>query len=149
MSDVTAIQEKLLSMPGVLTSTVSIPLSISTTTYTSSLLGLRDIVEQIQALGYDAVVSASVDQTQMDSLKKTREIREWRQTFWRSLMFAVPVFIVGMLLPMTTKGKAFVDTRLWRGLFLGDLIGLVLTLPVQVWLARRFYINAWKALQHR
>jgi len=85
----------------------------------------------------------------LDSLKRTREIGEWRRTFWRSLMFAVPVFVFGMILPMFPAGKALVGKRIWRGLFVGDLVSFSLTVPVQVWLARRFYINAWRALKHR
>jgi Cu+-exporting ATPase len=61
----------------------------------------------------------------------------------------VPVFLMGMVLPMFGAGKKVVETRIWRGIFVGDLIELALTIPVQVWLARRFYQNAWRALKHR
>jgi Cu+-exporting ATPase len=64
-------------------------------------------------------------------------------------MCAVPVFVVGMVLPMVEAGKKVVETRIWRGIFVGDMVGLALTVPVQVWLARRFYENAWRALKHR
>ena len=132
-----------------LLSSASATSALSVTTFTSSLVGLRDLVERIQELGFDAVVSSSADSSQLDSLKKTREIREWRRTFWRSLMFAVPVFFFSMILPMLPGGKAIVGRRLWRGLFVGDVVGFSLTVPVQVWLAKRFYLNAWKALKHR
>jgi Cu+-exporting ATPase len=56
---------------------------------------------------------------------------------------------MGMVLPMFGAGKKVVETRIWRGIFVGDLIELALTIPVQVWLARRFYQNAWRALKHR
>lgn len=35
-----------------------------------------------------------------------------------------------------------------RGIYLGDLVCLVLTLPVQTWLAKKFYQNAWKSIKH-
>lgn len=150
-SDSTLVETTLLAIPGVLTTHLlsSATTFLSVTTYTSSLVGLRDLVEKIQELGFDAVVSSQADSSQLDSLKKTREIREWRRTFWRSLMFAVPVFLFSMVLPMFPGGKAIVGKRIWRGLFVGDVVGFGLTVPVQVWLARRFYLNAWKAFKHR
>jgi Cu+-exporting ATPase len=37
---------------------------------------------------------------------------------------------------------------LFTGIYLGDLVCLALTIPVQTWLARRFYENAYKSLKH-
>lgn len=40
---------------------------------------------------------------------------------------------------------------MWKvvtGIYLGDLVCLVLTLPVQTWLAKKFYLNAWKSIKH-
>lgn len=147
--DAQKVERQLQAIPGVLTVSVSASTGACNATYTQSLVGLRDLVDEIQTLGFDAVVSTSTNLTQLDSLKKTREIREWRRNFWRSLFFAIPVFVFHMLLPMTGPGKNLVGHRIWRGLFVGDVIGLALTIPVQLWLARRFYINAWKAFQHR
>jgi Cu+-exporting ATPase len=52
-----------------------------------------------------------------------------------------------MYLPMWLMGWTM--WRVCRGIYLGDLVCLGLTLPVQGWLARRFYENAWKSLKHK
>jgi Cu+-exporting ATPase len=122
--------------------------SLLAITYTPALTPLRDIVTAIQGLGLDAVVSSPLNPTQLDSLKKTREIGEWRRTFYRSLAFAVPVFVVGMIAPRVGL-KGAVEAQVWRAVSWGDLAQGSLTIPVQVWLGRRFYINAWKAAKHR
>ncbi|WVQ85043.1 hypothetical protein IAT38_007207 [Cryptococcus sp. DSM 104549] len=85
------------------------------------------------------------------SLQKHRETALWRRTFILSLSatFAVPVFVVGMLsmyLPRWLIGWTM--WRSVRGVYLGGVVCLALTLPVQVWLARRFYTNAWKSVKH-
>lgn len=116
-------------------------------TYTPTLTPLREIVEAIQALSLDAVVSSALNSTQLESLKKTREIADWRSTFYRSLAFAIPVFFTGMISPMIGL-KGVVGWKIWRAISLGDLIQAVLTIPVQLWLGKRFYVAAWKAAKH-
>ena len=39
--------------------------------------------------------------------------------------------------------------RVYHGIYLGELVCLALTIPVQAKLAKRFYINAWKAVKHK
>ena len=90
------------------------------------------------------------DDSQLASLQKHKETASWRRTFYASASFAVPVFIIGMMsmyLPMWLMGWTM--WKLMTGIYLGDVVCLVLTLPVQFWLARRFYNNAWKSLKHK
>ena len=51
-----------------------------------------------------------------------------------------------MYLPYWLVG--WTSWKLITGIYLGDLACLSLTIPVQVWLARRFYENAWRAVKH-
>ncbi|CDZ96356.1 copper p-type atpase [Phaffia rhodozyma] len=152
-TDFALVTNALLSLPGVLKAGFLDPSSPSTLTlsYTTSIIKIRDLVDSIQSLSFDAVIfSDGINSAQMDSLQKTREIAEWKRTFKTSLFFAVPVFVFGMILPMCGQSvKDFVQMRVWRGLFLNTLVELMLTIPVQIFLAQRFYINAWKALKHR
>jgi len=65
-------------------------------------------------------------------------------------MFALPVFIIGMMhmyLPRWLMG--WTGWKLCTGIYLGDVACLALTIPVQLWLARRFYSNAYKSLKHK
>ena len=88
--------------------------------------------------------------SQLASLQKHKETALWRRTFVLSAAFAVPVFATGMLgmyLPRWLMGWTM--WKIYTGIYLGDLVCLGLTIPVQGWLARRFYANAWRALKHK
>lgn len=87
---------------------------------------------------------------QLASLRRLKETNVWRRTFLFSAAFAVPVFFIGMMhmyLPHWLMG--WTAWRICRGIYLGDVVCLLLTLPVQLGLARRFYVNAWKAIKHK
>ncbi|KAI1059020.1 hypothetical protein LB507_003569 [Fusarium sp. FIESC RH6] len=144
------LEAALVVMHGVDSVSLSLASSRLTVTHQSNVIGLRAIVEAVEAQGYNALVADSQDNNaQLESLAKTREIGEWRTAFRTSLAFAIPVFILGMILPMCAPSLDFGKLELIPGLFLGDVICLVLTIPVQFGIGKRFYISAWKSLKHR
>ncbi|KZP01536.1 copper transporting p-type ATPase-like protein [Calocera viscosa TUFC12733] len=142
------IERELLALPGVSSCSVSLATETCKVTFDRSLLGPRNIVERVEDLGFDAMLSMDDDATQLRSLTRTKEVQEWRERFWRSLYFAVPIFVLSMVCPMVPFLMPIVNFQLLRGIFLGDLICLILTIPVQGFLAQRFYRNAWKAVRH-
>lgn len=120
-------------------------------THSLLLISLRSIVDSLSSsfpqLSFLPTSSQSDDQ--LASLKKHKETAQWRRTFVISAWFAVPVFVIGMLamyLPRWLMGWTM--WRICTGIYLGDLVCLGLTIPVQFFLARRFYHNAWKAVKH-
>ena len=118
-------------------------------TYNSSAVGLRAIVEAIEDLGFNALLAESEENSaQLESLAKTREIQEWRRAFRVSFCFAIPVFLVSMIFPMYIKPLDFGSLVLIPGLYLGDIVCLLLTIPVQFGIGKRFYISAFKSLRH-
>ncbi|RMZ77529.1 hypothetical protein DV737_g4313, partial [Chaetothyriales sp. CBS 132003] len=146
----TALEEQLRSLNGVTSAVVSLSTSRATLTYDSDLIGLRAIVEAVDALGYHALLAETDDNNaQLESLAKTREIREWKQAFFTCLFFAVPVFCITMLIPMFLPFLDFASYQIIPGLFLGDIIAFALTVPVQFGIGKRFYISAFKSLRHR
>jgi Cu+-exporting ATPase len=116
------------------------------------LISLRGIVDAM-TLAYpnlNFLPTSTRDDSQLASLQKHKETALWRRTFYISASFAVPVFIIGMMsmyLPMWLMGWTM--WKIITGIYLGDVVCLGLTLPVQFWLARRFYSNAWKSLKHK
>ncbi|KAJ3501712.1 hypothetical protein NM208_g16881 [Fusarium decemcellulare] len=54
-----------------------------------------------------------------------------------------------MILPMCKPEIDFGGFELVPGLFLGDVICLVLTIPIQFGIGKRFYVSAYKSLKHR
>jgi len=145
----TALEERLRALSGVSAATLSLSTDRLTVTHNPGAIGLRGIVEAVEAQGLNALVADSQDNNaQLESLAKTREINEWRIAFRVSLAFALPVFFIGMILPMCSPSIDFGALELMTGLFLGDVICLVLTVPVQFGIGKRFYVSAWKSLKH-
>ncbi|KAG5974874.1 hypothetical protein E4U56_004147 [Claviceps arundinis] len=144
-----ALEAKLETLAGVRSASMSIATERLTVTHQSSIIGLRAIVEAIAEEGLDALVADNQDNNaQLESLAKTREITEWRSAFRTSLTFAIPVFIIGMILPMCPPALDFGRFMLIPGIYLGDVICLMLTIPVQFGIGRRFYVSAYKSIKH-
>ena len=135
--------------PGVSSCSVQFNTSRASITYNPSTIGLRAIVETIESLGFNALVAESEDNSaQLESLAKTREIQEWRRSFKISLFFAIPVFLISMIFPMYIPALDFGSIQLCTGLYLGDVVCLILTIPVQFGVGKRFYVSAFKSLKH-
>lgn len=143
-----SLEEKLLSLPGINSARISTATSRLTVNHMTSVTGLRAIVEAVENSGFNALVADNDDNNaQLESLAKTREINEWRRDFRISVSFAIPVFIISMILPMV-KPLDFGAVKLIDGLYLGDVICLLLTIPVQFGVGKRFYVSAWKSVKH-
>ncbi|KAB5584824.1 E1-E2 ATPase-domain-containing protein [Coniochaeta sp. 2T2.1] len=147
----TALEEKLKSLPGTASAKLSLATSRLTVNHQSNLTGLRAIVETVEKEGYNALVADNDDNNaQLESLSKTREINEWRRAFRVSVSFAIPVFLISMVLPMVLPSWLdFTRIRLLPGIFLGDVLCLALTIPVQFGIGKRFYISAYKSVKHK
>lgn len=145
----TLLENTLSEMAGVSSISINMASSRLTVVYRPSLIGLRAIVGAVESQGLHALMADNEDNSaQLESLAKTREIGEWRRAFRISLAFAIPVFIISMVLPMI-PWLDFGAFRLMPGLYLGDVICLVLTIPVQFGIGKRFYISAYRSLKHK
>lgn len=149
-SSAMALEDTLRLLPGVHAVTVNFSAARASITHNPATTGLRAIVEATESLGYNALFADSDDNNaQLESLAKTREIQEWRRGFWTSLAFAIPVFLISMLLPKMIPSLDFGSCLLWiPGLYLGDVLCLALTIPVQFGIGKRFYVSAYKSIKH-
>ncbi|EXJ83565.1 Cu2+-exporting ATPase [Capronia coronata CBS 617.96] len=146
----TDLENELRAKPGIKNAVISLSTSRATVTYDPAMIGLRMIVGVIEAAGFNALVADSEDNNaQLESLAKTKEIQEWRRAFLTSLAFAIPVFLISMVIPMLFPSSDFGAIQIIPGLFLGDIICCALTIPVQFGIGKRFYRSAYKSLKHR
>ena len=146
----TTLENLLRSKTGVISAVVNLSTSRATIDYTTSLIGLRAIVECVEHAGYNALVAGADDNNaQLESLAKTKEIQEWRKAFIYSVSFAIPVLCISMIFPMLIPFLDFGSLQLIPGLFLGDVVCCILTIPVQFGIGKRFYISAFKSLKHK
>ncbi|KAF5549362.1 Cu2+-exporting ATPase [Fusarium mexicanum] len=145
-----SLEEGLTAVQGIRSTSLSLSTDRLTVVYQPRTIGLRGVVEAIEAQGLNALVASGEDNNaQLESLAKTREITEWRTAFRTSLAFAIPVLFIGMIIPMAFPVIDIGRFELIPGLFLGDMVCLVLTLPVQFGIGKRFYISGYKSLKHR
>lgn len=144
-----ALEDTLNALPGITSASISLATDRLTVKHDPRVAGLRLIVEAVEAQGLNALVADNQDNNaQLQSLAKTREINEWRVAFRTSLAFAVPVFFLNMILPMCIPALDFGKFELIPGLFVGDVVCLVLTIPVQFGIGKRFYVAGYKSLKH-
>jgi Cu+-exporting ATPase len=149
---VDSIISTITSLAGVHSVSFPFPPTHLLLSHSPTLIPLRTLVDALSASfpQLTFLPTSTQNDSQIASLQKHKETALWRRTFLLSATFAVPVFIIGMMgmyLPMWLMGWTM--WRVCRGIYLGDLVCLGLTLPVQGWLARRFYENAWKSLKHK
>lgn len=149
-SSANALENTLLKIRGITSASVDTGSSLVHVSYVSSLVGVRSVVETIEAEGYNALLADSDDtNAQLESLSKTKEVHEWKRAFLFSVSFAVPVFIINMILPMYLPSLDFGSFQLLPGIYLGDVACLLLTIPVQFGIGKRFYVTSFKSLRHR
>ena len=145
------LQANLSNIPGIGSANINFATARATITYTPTKIGLRAVVENIEEAGYNALVADSDDNNaQLESLAKTKEIQEWYRAFRISLTFAIPVFLISMFLPMAIPFLDIGSIKLpiIPGLWLGDVLCLLLTIPVQFGIGKRFYTSAFKSIRH-
>lgn len=151
VQDSSDLEERLVNTSGVARALINPTTNRANVTYDNSIIGLRRLVEVIEEAGFNSLIAESDDNNaQLESLAKTKEIHEWRRSFKVSLFFAIPVFLTSMIFPMLIKPLDYGSIRLpiIPGLWLGDVVCLVLTIPVQFGIGKRFYISAYKSVSH-
>ncbi|KAF9152801.1 hypothetical protein BG015_004666 [Linnemannia schmuckeri] len=147
-SCVNSIEGELRKTPGIISANVSLTLQAAKVEYDNTLLGVRDIVEKIEDMGFDALLSGKSQTAQIESLGRKKEVAEWRSALIFSFMFAFPVFVISMILPMFAWGQSIYNIPLFFGTVLGDVLAFFLTIPVQFGIGMRFIISAYKSLKH-
>ena len=140
------------SLAGVHSASLPFPHTHLILVHSPTLITLRTLVDALSAAfpQLSFLPTSTQNDSQLASLQKHKETALWRRTFLSSLTFALPVFFIGMMhmyLPRWLMG--WTGWKIITGIYLGDLTCLALTIPVQLWLARRFYVSAYKSLKHK
>ncbi|KAL7280550.1 hypothetical protein ACG7TL_005482 [Trametes sanguinea] len=142
------VEKELGAMPGVSSVAVSLATETCKVEFDRTMVGPRELVERIEEMGFDAMVSDQEDATQLRSLTRTKEIQEWRSRFQWSLAFAIPVFFITMIAKRIPFLAPIVEHQLCRGVYVDDVLAFLLTTPALFWLGQKFYRNAYKSLKH-
>ncbi|CAO3688728.1 unnamed protein product [Rhizopus stolonifer] len=148
-SCVASIENGLKIVEGVLEVSVNLITERAKIRFDPKQIHARAIVEEIELLGFDSILANNSREAQLESLCKVREVQEWRSAFIECLFFAVPVFFMGMVLPMVSWGRYVVNIQMFiPGLYLMQVAQLLLTIPVQFDIGQRFIRPAFISLLH-
>lgn len=142
------VESGLSAVPGITNVSVSLATETCTVEFDRALVGPREMVERIEEMGFDAMLSDQEDATQIQSLTRAKEVREWRSRFLWSLAFSLPVFFIAMVFPRISFLKPIVRYRVYHAVYLGDVLEFITATPAQFWVGGKFYRSAWKSLKH-
>jgi len=104
----------------------------ATITYDKKKISEDGLINIIKSKGYGA--SRSIDFRK----QQKKEEFHYRRTFYFSLIFAIPAFILGMVFMWVGIEVPFTDMILW-----------ILATPIQFIVGYQFYVGAWNALRNR
>lgn len=124
--------------------------------YDKHKIGIRDIIQKLEALGYEADISPTADSHyQLKILSKVREIQFWRSTCFKSCFLAVFTMILYMGAPLISSGLVknkkfpYNQTPFLKGFYYRDLFGLIVGTYIQFFVGGYFYKACWNSFKHR
>lgn len=119
----------LKSVEGVRDAGVNFANSTAFAEYDSSAVKPADLQKAIQSIGYNLIIEETKDPFEEQEKQQQQEYKKVRKRFVGALIFALPVFIIGMFFPDMPYGRWF---------------SLVLTIPVLFVFGSHFFKNSWK-----
>ncbi|KAF9441577.1 Cu-transporting P-type ATPase [Macrolepiota fuliginosa MF-IS2] len=142
------VESGLSAVPGITSVAVSLATETCTIHFDRSMISPREMVERIEDMGFDAMLSDQQDATQLQSLTRAKEVLEWKRRLMWSLAFAIPGFFVSMIGMHIPGVRSVLAAHLFNGIYLGDVMSLLITTPAQFWVGAKFYRAAYKSLKH-
>ena len=141
------VERVLEKVPGILDADVSLATESARLRFVPGVLDRTDLQEKVKDAGYDLREDEGRDfeeALQEREREREAEYRDLLRRFWVGVILGLPVAVIGHahLLP----GLRGLDPEIMRWLW--GLSG-VLTIPIMVWVGRRFFTGAWKAFRHR
>ncbi|XP_055894274.1 copper-transporting ATPase 1-like isoform X2 [Biomphalaria glabrata] len=161
---------------GVFSASVALSTNTGKFTFDSELSGPRDIIDTIQAMGFEAKLRTD-DDIGASRYDHREEIKRWRRSFLWSLVFGLPSMIVmfvftfaidasgddmpnhnvtsmtdnhsDVMVTPTKMDGHYNQIMITPGLDVLNLLMFVLATPVQFIGGRYFYIQAYKVLKHK
>ncbi|KAG5566259.1 hypothetical protein RHGRI_002008 [Rhododendron griersonianum] len=161
--DLTVIKSSLETLEGVNHVDMDLEGHKVTISYDPDITGPRSLIQCIRDAGsgthfYQA--SFYIPPRRRET-ERQHEIQMYRNQFWWSCLFSVPVFIFSMVLPMLPPYGNWLDYKIHNMLMVGMLLRWILCTPVQFIIGQsfivswfldllfRFYVGSYHALRRR
>jgi Cu+-exporting ATPase len=139
---VATVEKGLKKLPGVLDASVNLATEKAVVTYVPGQVTRRDMVRQVERIGY-GVVEAASDEGMEDAERKARqdEIRKQTRRLIVGVIFSLPLFLLSMARDFGILGEwshaAWVNGLFWA-----------LATPVQFYVGWQYYTGGFKALRN-
>ncbi len=139
---VATVEKGLKKLDGVLDASVNLATEKAVVTYIPGQVTRRDMVKQVERIGYGVVEAASGDDME-DAERKARvaEIRKQERLLIVGALFTVPLFLLSMARDFSLLGmwshQPWVNVLFWA-----------LATPVQFYVGWQYYEGGFKALRN-
>ncbi|MBO7575914.1 MAG: heavy metal translocating P-type ATPase [Bacteroidales bacterium] len=127
------VERRLSSLKGVVSASVSLPGRTALVEYQPDVISLSDMKREISAIGYDLVVETDRNAEELEH----KAYLTLRNKVCLSCFFAIAVMAISMFYQPA------------EGMFLRNLLLMVLTAVGMFYCGRQFYTTAWQQLRHR
>ena len=131
----TLINNALTELKGVRKSNVNLTTNKATVEFDEKKLKVDDLIKTIKSKGYEAKEVGEIDFNK-EAKEKENEIKDLKHKFYISLIFAIPVFILGMFFMKNPIPYQ-------------NIIMCILTTPIQFFIASSMYKSAFAALKNK
>lgn len=139
------IENALKNLEGVVEANVTIATDRAVVQFDSRVVGARDLIRCVEDAGFDAAIDPGINSSeQIKSLERVKETIEYRNSALWCLILSIPIFALSKFRRFMPRWITF---KLFDGLYFDDIISLILVLPIQFYIGRRFYVKSWKALK--
>jgi Cu+-exporting ATPase len=142
-----SIEREISKVPGIRKVSVNLLAQSGVFEYDKTTIGIRDIISHIESIGFDAVLDNSDSSAQIESLQRTKEILKWKNSFFVSCIWGVPVGFITMILPMLISSDWY-NFKILSGIRAIDILLMLLTVPIQFGVGRLFFEAAYKSVRH-
>lgn len=122
-------------------------------TYNPTTIGVRTIIDNLQSITHQThpiqvwdALSYQVKQKSIDT-RRQKEIREWRNQFLFAIAFALPVFMISMVLSRLPSTEGYFMEMNSRGVSREEIWTWILATPVQFISGARFYRDSRHSLK--
>ena len=127
------VERRLSSLEGVVSASVSLPGRTALVEYQPDVISLSDMKREISSIGYDLVVETDRNAEELEH----KAFLALRNKVCLSWLFAIAVMAISMFYHPA------------EGMFLRNLLLMVLTAVGMFYCGRQFYTTAWQQLRHR